>query len=247
MSSGLNKLKRMLTDKHEKRYKEYLATEKRYNEIWQQLRNRPLVKLKEPFQKGWEIYLDLREDIKNRVDYSSIKAAFDLVSSSVTTRNVSLIRRIRSNGRYDKIQSENHLGNYKYRWAHLPSLSGIREDRTQKLSPDVKRWFSLDSYAEKWASFRGHWYYLDIPQYWIEMKVRPNIMTHQYLKGGDLEKEYEFLKSKLSLYWIEYATNYSSSYPAYKDRAKMRAKIQKFKKGEIEDIVVEKIPKEYDW
>ncbi len=238
----------MLLNKHERRYKDYLATEKRYNEVGRLLRKMPLVKLKEPFQKGWEIYLDLRDDIKRRTDYPSIKAALDLVTSTWTTRNVALVRRIRSNGRYDRLVSENYLGNHKYRWAYLPTLSHIRgEEKVKNLSADVRKWFTLDSYAEKWSNFRGHMYYLNMPKFWIEMKVRPNIMTHQYLKGGELEKEYDFLRDKLNYYWLDFATNWSSSFPAYKDRAQIRAKIQKFKKGEIDDILIEKIPREYDY
>ena len=79
------------------------------------------------------------------------------------------------------------------------------------------------------------------------MKARTYYGSHSREKGGESEQEYEYLRDKLRLYWHKYSTNYGSSYPRYKDRTIMRDKIQKFKKGEIDDISVEKIPKDYDW
>lgn len=83
--------------------------------------------------------------------------------------------------------------------------------------------------------------------YFTILKCKPIIHTHYAAKGGKFEKERAWLEDQIHHYWATIGEGYGGSYPAYKDRAKLRDKIAKFKKGEIEDIINEKIPKEYEW
>ena len=235
----------MKLDKQERRYKDFILCKDRFWEINNYRRSMPAVPVKEPYQRGWILYLDLRDDIKRRRDYPSIKRAFDLATVEARTRDVKLIKKIRSKKAYLPISREEgtrRLGFYEF-----PQLVKIRKSEYDNLLPSEKKWYDLDSFEEKWASFRGSYYRLNIPLYWIEIKVKPNIITHSYAINPALEKELAELKKKLDVYWKEFGHNYSTSYPAYKDRAIMRDKIQKFKKSEIEDITIEKIPKEYDY
>ena len=203
--------------KQEKDYKEFLALEKRYNELWEQLRKRNWIPLPEPIQKGWEISFVLRDDIKRRKDAPEIQQALDLVQHSFRTRDLKLVKQVRSIKSFKKVNS------------------------------NISCFFEVDPENEKWKSFRGSKYCLSVPHYWLELKARPYYVTHQLDKGGEIEQEHDYLQDRLRLYWLKYGTNYSTSYPAYKDRAITRDKIQKFKKGEIDDIINEKIPKEYDY
>ena len=235
----------MKLDKQERRYKDFILCRDRFWEIRNYRRNMPAVPLKEPYQRGWIVYLDLREDIKRRKDYPSIRKAFDLAAVEARTRDVRLIKRLRSNRSYLPIcrdVSVKKLGFYQF-----PQLSKIRKSEYENLLPSERKWYELASFEEKWASFRGSYYQLNIPLYWVEVKVKPNIITHTYALNSALEKELAELRKKLDIYWKEFGHNYSTSYPAYKDRTIMRDKIQKFKTGEIEDIIIEKIPKEYDY
>ena len=204
--------------KQEKDYKEFLALEKRYNELWEQLRKRNWIPLPEPIQKGWEISFVLRDDIKRRKDAPEIQQALDLVQHSFRTRDLKLVKQVRSIKSFKKVVK---LQPKKKYGIHIPSLCLISEATFKNLNSNISCFFEVDPENEKWKSFRGSKYYLSIPHYWLELKAR--------------------------LYWLKYGTNYSTSYPAYKDRAITRDKIQKFKKGEIDDIINEKIPKEYDY
>ena len=232
--------------KQDRLYKQYLAYEKRWWELREELRKLPLIPLDKPLQHGWEVYFDFRDDIKNRKDYPSIKQAFDLVHREGYTRNVKHIKRIRANRNWASFLIDPETEK-KWNWGVIPQLSLLRQNEYDKLPGDIKKWFALDAYHEKWASFRGHQYWLDIPRFWLVIKTRPHMITHRRLKGGPLEKEYEFIHKKLRDLWLIFSHNYSSSFPAYKDRAKLRAAISKFRKGEAEDIPIEKIPREYDW
>lgn len=235
----------MKIDKQERRYKDFILCKDRFWEINNYRRSMPAVPVKEPYQRGWILYLDLRDDIKRRRDYPSIKRAFDLATVEARTRDVKLIKKIRSKKAYLSISRE--VGTRRLGFYEFPQLVKIRKSEYDNLLPSEKKWYDLDSFEEKWASFRGSYYRLNIPLYWIEIKVKPNIITHSYAINPALEKELAELKKKLDVYWKEFGHNYSTSYPAYKDRAIMRDKIQKFKKSEIEDITIEKIPKEYDY
>lgn len=230
--------------KQEKDYKEFLALEKRYNELWEQLRKRNWIPLPEPIQKGWEISFVLRDDIKRRKDAPEIQQALDLVQHSFRTRDLKLVKQVRSIKSFKKVVK---LQPKKKYGIHMPSLCLISEATFKNLNSNISCFFEVDPENEKWKSFRGSKYYLSVPHYWLELKARPYYVTHQLDKGGEIEQEHDYLQDRLRLYWLKYGTNYSTSYPAYKDRAITRDKIQKFKKGEIDDIINEKIPKEYDY
>jgi hypothetical protein len=231
--------------KQEKDYKEFLATQKRCNELWEELSKRSYIPLSEPFQKGWMVSFVLRDDIKRKENASHIQKALDLAQHVFYTRNLKVIKHIRLHKDFRKLLNIFYTNN-KYK-SDLPSLRLISEKVFKNLPLNISCFFKLDPESEKWKAFRGSKYYLSIPHYWLELKARPYFVTHILDKGGEVEQEYQYLRDKLRYYWLEYGTNYSSSYPAYKDRTKTRDKIQKFKKGEIDDISIEKIPKEYDW
>ena len=89
--------------KQEKDYKEFLALEKRYNELWEQLRKRNWIPLPEPIQKGWEISFVLRDDIKRRKDAPEIQQALDLVQHSFRTRDLKLVKQVRSIKSFKKV------------------------------------------------------------------------------------------------------------------------------------------------
>lgn len=232
----------MNLSKHERRYKTYLEYQKKYDEVWDEIRSLPWTPIAKPYQDGWEVYIDVRDDIKSRKDYSEIKEMIEMCYSSQRCRDVKVIRRIRKTNGFRDIA----WGEKKWRgW--LPIRNMLPQYKYEQLEISKRKWFSKDSYSAKWSSFKGFQYFLDIPYYWMILKVKPYIVTHTRDKNPKLESELKFLRGKLQDMWIEFGINYSSSYPAYKDRAKTRDKIQKFKKGEIEDIEIEKIPKEYDY
>lgn len=237
----------MKINKYERRYKEYLALREEIDNLREQMRKRPPIPLKEPYQDGWILYIDFRDDFKRRKDYPVYKKILDMCAYSVRTKNLKLIKRIRSNRRLDLLYNEIHpAGGGRNKFGHVPYLKSIRESQYMKLNEQERSFFSIDPYYAKWSSFTGNYYYCTVLRHWLVVKTKPNIITHRYDVGGDLEKRYKELQSKLDNFH-EFTTNYSTSYPAYKDRMRIRDKVQKFKKGEIEDITIEKIPRFYDW
>lgn len=236
------KLIDMNITKQERLFKEYIFLDNRFWELKEKISQLPLIPLEKPVQKGWEVYFDLRDDIKARKDYLSISKAFNLCARSTYTRNVKQIRRIRAN------HSLNSFPIYEKGSSNpIPYLSMINEKVYSTLTPDVSKFFVQDPRSSKWVSFKGKYYYLDIPRFWILVKVRPNMHTHYREKGGEIEKELAYIEKRIRFLRLKFSHNYGASYPAYKDRTKVRAKIQKYKKKEIEDITNEKIPREYFW
>jgi len=229
----------MELDKHEKKYKEYVRMQKRCDELWREIRKLPLIELDEPYQKGWIIKLELREDIRRRADGDIIQKMLDMSFRETTTTSVKHVRMIRQG------KKSYYVGNRHY--SLFPPRQCISHETYLSLNPSEQKYFHLDRFSYGYLT-KGHkTYYGHFPEYWLVIKARPNIITHRRQKGGELEKEYDYLHHKLyhSGEFSEFNINYGKSFPASKDRARVRDDIQKFMKGEIEDIYNLKVPMEY--
>lgn len=224
-------------NKHEKEYKQFLEYGRRIRQLEKKIAEQPTVRLKEPYQRGWEVYLDFRDDIKNRKDYPELKEVLNLTDKPFETRDINLIRYIRSH----RSLSGFHYGRDRYRTYDF-EFRRMFKGEYHNLPVDIRKHFIQlsDKYGKEY-------WYPKIPDYWFIVKTRPNIITHTKDIGGRLYKELAYLEDKRSQLGTKFWINYSSSYPAYKDRAITRDKVSKFLKGEIEDITTEKIPKEYDY
>lgn len=233
----------MNLNKYEKQEKEYLKMEKRYNELWDEILKLPLIPLPTPFQKGWEITQKLRDDIERRKDADEIKAAIKIgyypTRYTEKERDVKLIRSGKKNYvitvKKEKVYVDLRL-----------SKRVVLEKEYDALPDKIKKYFYLDTIHEAYTKYGRRYYCVNIPDYYLVLKAKPNILTHYRQKGGELEKEYQFLRDKLWEYWNKKFA-YSKSYPKNKDRSKTRDKIKKFLKGEIDDISVEKTPLTYDY
>lgn len=234
----------MLLKKQELKYKSFLKAEKRLNKVRELLRNLPLRELKEPYKKGWIIVTKLREDISRRKDAHIIQEVLEnLYNIETTTRSLSAIKAIR------KGVFEVPYTDYKGRRSMISLFSKhnyISKEKYENLSEQAKKYFTLDTSNELYVLHGFKRYYGYLPSYYLILKAKPNIITHERLRGGELEKEEKELEVFLDEYWrTEF--NYSKQYPRHKDRTNTRALIQKFKKGEIEDIPFNKIPLEYKY
>lgn len=232
----------MILNKQDKDYKKYISLQKRRDELWKRIQELPLIPLKIPIQRGWDIYLDFRDDVKNRKDYTTLRIVLNLVKRNGYTRKVKDIKRIRENRSLSSFPVTNHIHDKDYlKYKYLPNIVPLKENNYEDLSINMKKWFILH------RDNKRIYYKLNIPRYWIVIKSKPHIVKYERKKGGPLEKEYNLILDKLQLYRIKYGDTLSGSYPRYKDRSKIRDKISKFKKGEIDDIFTEKIPKEYKY
>lgn len=236
-----NKTNNMKTDKKENKYKTFLGYQRRIQEIEKKLRTLPLKKLDTPFQKGWLVYFDIREDIKSRKDYIYIKEAFDLTykDNYHFEKDAKHITMIRSG-----LQSYKKQGKLI---SFCPIRKSISKVVFESLKPETQKYFYLDTLSHVYEKYKQEFYFLYLPKYFLVLKTKKNIMTHYIEKGGELEKERDYLKDLFHSVDNPLFTNYGKSYPKSKMRTETRDKIQKFKKGEIEDIIISKPFMDYEY
>lgn len=234
-----------MLNNEELKYKEYLKLQKRLEEVREKLSKLPNIKLDKPYQNGWLMFYDLRDDIKRRSDYPIIKECLDIGWCESSTKNINVVRAIRR-GDY-KALIKSRFGKMTLVSDFLPHRKDIPEDKYLKLNIKANKYFVLNTTSDRYLKYQRKDYYCSFPSYWLMLKVKPYIITHKYLKGGELESEYDCLRQRL--YWSgefnSFMTNYGKSYPASKDRTRIRSSIRKFINGDVDDIYNNKIPLEY--
>lgn len=235
-----------MLDQEELKYKEYLKLQKRKDELSKKINKLPNVKLDKPYQSGWIISYDVREDIKRRSNYPIIKEVIELGWHDSYTKNVNVIRAIR---RKEKTMIKSRFGSLNCVSTYYPQRKNISDDTYQKLDFKTNRYFELDTSSERYRKYQRKEYYVTVPSFWLVLKVKPNMITHKRKKGGEMESEYDCIMHRL--YWSgefqSFIINYGRSYPVSKDRARTRSDIRKFLNGDIEDIYVNKVPLEYEY
>lgn len=227
------------------KYKEYVKLRARHDELWKKLSKLPSVKLDKPYQKGWIISFDVRADIKKRADYPVIKEALERGYYDSYTNNVKVVKAIRT---------KDHAAIIKGKWnSNLISdfypKRNIMTEAEHKVSKSLSKYFELDTTSERYIKYHRRDYYCTFPSYWLVLKVKPYMITHRHIKGGALQKEYDHIHNRL-WYSGEFnciINNYGKSFPAIKERTRIRGKIRKFLSGDAEDIFNEKVPLEYTY
>lgn len=72
----------MNLNKHEKKYKDYLALKREYDDLYKQKWAITPIKLDKPIAHGYIRYLQIRPEYRLRGDYKQIKSAFEMVGYS---------------------------------------------------------------------------------------------------------------------------------------------------------------------
>lgn len=220
-----------MLNKYDKKYKDYLKLERDIDKLEKKLRKLPLVKLKEPFQKGWIVDIRLRDDVARRVNAKTILRIIDLAyTKSYITNSLKEVKMIRQGIKY-------YYETYNGKKVHkdlVPGRKAINEKEYENLSEELKSYFYLDIYSDAYRLWNRKQYYGHLPDYYIELRARPNIMTHYYLKGGQLEKELAFLEDKRRNYWI---LNFGGRYDWGDDlrNNKEKTRLDKFIKDELNE------------
>ena len=230
----------MMMNKKEKRHKEYLALERERTEIWTKIRNLPLIPYEKPIQNGWTINFELRSDIAKRDDAQYIKLALSVGYKPAYLKNIKHIQMMRSG-------KKGYWTTYQKRrvWTPFsPYVVWLKDFEYEKLHPAIKKYFYRPIFG--WWDFPRYRdrYRIVMPEFWLIAKPRPYYLTHYRNVDGKLESRLAWINMKLENY-PEFRTNYGRSYPAHKDRTRIRAAISGFKKGEVPDIINEKVPMEY--
>lgn len=233
----------MQLNKFDREYKEFIKLEKRYNQLIGEIHKLPLLPLDTPIQKGWIVIQKLRDDFAKHPEAANIQTVLDygyrkdkIINSE---KEVRLIRQ----GKKEYTITEHK----KRRLINLgPDKRPIHVERFEELPYGVQQYLSLDTLSDAYKLYGRKWYYADIPEHWIVLKAKPNIITHYRDKGGPLEQEYEYVKNKLYAYWDTHGKGHHGSYPK-SNRKRIKDNIQKYLKGDIDDIYNDKTGKEYDY
>lgn len=231
-----------MLNKHDLKFKRFLAMQDKLQKLEEEVRKLPLVELKQPYNAGWRITYRLRDDILRRKDSDIIKQVLELGYDSQLTYNVEYVKAIRRGEKsINKVKKKK-----KIKIDLKPRKYCISEKRYLQFPEEVQSYFHLDTTCDAYKIYGRKYYYASLSDHWLKLRAKPNIITHTRRKGGDKEIEIAFLRDKLDEFWRE-QHNYSKSHPAFKDRARTRDRISKFKKGELDDIYNDKIPLEYDY
>lgn len=231
-----------MLNKYDLRFKNFLKIQEKLFTLEEELGKLPLTKLSKPYNDGWIISYKLRDDIKRRKDNYILEEVLERGYSQYKTNNLNSVKAVR---RGEKVITK-VIKKKRVRIDLRPGKYCINEKRYLTLSDVAKKYFSLDTICDAYKIWGRKFYYAYLSDYYLVLRAKPNVITHTIKKGGEIESEIAFLRDQLYEFWRE-QHNYSKSYPRYKDRTKTRAKIQKFKKGELDDIYNERIPLEYEY
>jgi hypothetical protein len=229
-----------MLNKYEIRYKSFLKMEKRLSVVQDLLRKLPLIELKQSYQSGWYIRYEFRSDVSRRKDIEILKEVLRVGWDAYNvTFNPSDITRIRKGEFFRVIKKGKSKIDYR------PKRGKIDEKEYLSLSTKVQHYFHLDTTSDIYRLYGRKYYEASLPSYWLTLKVKPRIITHIRKRGGLLEKEYQFLRDKLWEFWRE-NHGYRKHFPTGEERTETRTKIQKFIKGESDDISLGTYRPEWD-
>lgn len=184
-----------MNTKH-KNYKKYLEVQRRKHEILTAQRNLGYEKLDKPYQKGWDGYWGLRDDVTRSEEGKRLQVLLDNFGKTISSNN----KEFRIWSRDDR----------KYHY-HKPSFRLVPEDEWVNFHSWAKKWFEHDPSEDK-----DSWYYSGvrrfykciIPEWMLVMKKEKHWVTHYKVHDEVLEQEYaelDTLEDKL----IDYRSWYT--------------------------------------
>lgn len=203
--------------------KEFLKMEREYLRLCKECREQPWEEIP-PFQRGWDVYVTLREDILNRDDGDFLLYLLKKYSrESFYIRKPDHIRLIRR-GIY-KVYT---FLNYKTKL--VPSRVKLSYNQYKEL-PDRERKYFRRMYKSLARS--KDLYKLYFPRHWIKYIIKPHIITKRRVINSSLESEKDKLYNKLSrsTYWNRDSRHYN--WAKYYNRSKFKKEAIKIIKDEI--------------
>lgn len=254
----------MVLNKQERKFKRYVALQKDYNDVLDAERKLPWTEVK-PYQDGWFIYIDFRDEVKRRDDYPHLKAALDLVHKRGRTKSPKMVNRLRNVKRLDKLYDLFKVGtvNSQFTWYESlsqcyadefkgslpywdsygdvpPVLARCRTEAYEKAHPATQKWlYKIEDSTKHWGL--KSWYKSLIPDHFFKVKVKPAYVTHEKNIDPALMKKKAELRTAMEEYWR--VCGGGSSWDRFarrsgnrNHRAAQRAAIQKVLKGISEDF-----------
>ena len=184
-----------MLNKYDLKEKEYIKLEIEYNKI---LRSRnEYVKLDKPYQKGWKIYISLRQDILNRSNSANILQAIKLgFDNFKCIYKVYQIKNIRK-----KIYGETIVLFNKQRYlSYFPDKIGYKQKVFNTFKEEIKKYFIYNDFKKL--------YYINLPYYYYVLKSKPNIITHERVLDPEKESRKHYISERM--YTLRNYCNYNS-------------------------------------
>lgn len=186
-----------MLNKYDLKEKEYIKLEIEYNKI---LRSKnEYVKLNKPYQKGWKIYVSLRQDILNRSDSVNILEAIKLGFKEFNyIYRIYQIKNIRK-----KIYDETiaYSKSLKIHISYFPNKIGYKQKIFDNFKENIKKYFIYDMHKNV--------YLINLPYYYYVLKSKPNIITHERILDSEKESRKHYINKKMDEL-IRYRNNYDS-------------------------------------
>lgn len=250
----------MLLNKQERKHKRFIAVQKEFNLLLEAERKLPWTEVK-PYQDGWFIHIEFKDEIRRRSDYPFLLEVLNLVARRGRTRDPKLVNRLRHTKRLDQAYrlfpdlmrwSSPNMETYmdyvvhQSRWNYgnvAPALGRTTPEKYDKLHPSAKKWFTKyeDGKMSCFHSYGRVYYKASFPDGWLRMKVRPAYVTHVKDIDPQLMKRQKEVQDEMNFLGWDFYTkgnwgHYSHHYENRARRAHDRASLRAIVKGEKEDF-----------
>lgn len=233
-------------NKWELYHKQFLKHQKRYNELLKEKRRLPKRKLEEPFQDGWNVYLELNEEDLKSKNGCYMASALEACTKEWLTRDGKKISNTRKNRKFSHCRKYFQYKNWRGELCYAgPSLVSLKVNEWNELQPGVQKYFDRveKNTVSRWGgqTHREVRYVCNIADRDLVVKIKKNIVTELRGMDPDLEREVDWLNFQMAEYWRHCpgsngARGYRKDLPSYL-RKHFKTALKKVKKGESEDAL----------
>ena len=175
--------------------KQLIQLSKLEKELWKKRNNLPLIPLETPYQKGWQRYFILREDVarsNHALFYNNLLEKINTVQHSSEKSFKKKKKKSRKDVCNDRPQFLKEF--FEYEWA------SSKLDLTEK---EKAHFHKVERWWPNWKCYRIH-YVFDEPWRFV-FRVRPNMITHTKMVDADLESEIANLSNYLTKNFLRYS------------------------------------------
>lgn len=190
-------------------------------------RNLGWIELENPRFIGWTAKLHPRKDIQNREDAWIFWEISQDLSTVSHARKIDLFD-------WNRKKKRNYIISY-------PSIKEISEDYYLRLSPQVRKYFTEDTFGNYTDGYRrrwGKWYYCNVPNFFWEIVYEKEYQTKVRVIDEILLQEEAELEGKIdsdfyneSRYWGGVPKGFRKELNR-KERSKLKMDLNLLKKGE---------------
>ena len=166
--------------------KKLIALTKRRNQLYIEIRNLPMIALKEPYQRGFKRFFVLRDDIAQGIQASFFQEILDKINTFQIHPDDKFQTKRRRKRKRVYIDKQQALKNFsEYDWSRNPKIILTDKERGFFELRDV---YNLSTKrTQKEYVFSQPWRFT--------LKIEPNMITHVRQLDTDLEQELQYINN----------------------------------------------------